>query len=208
MSQDLYADPQELASRYAAMNDVQLEELANVAYSLTESARAALAAEISRRKADIKLTTVAPEVPTDSRVVLIRQFLNVAPALLAKSVLDSAGIECFLADENTVRTDWFYSNAIGNVKLLVREEDAEAARELLDQAPLDEFELPEFGTFKQPRCPKCGSDDVSYKGLMRNLAYATIAIGLPFPVSHIAWYCNNCKNVWDGSADSSQDRLG
>jgi Putative prokaryotic signal transducing protein len=143
MNQDPYADPQELASRYAAMNDVQLEELANVAYSLTESARAALAAEISRRKADIKLTTMAPEVPVpaDSRLVRIRQFLNVGPALLAKSVLDSAGIECFLADENTVRIDWLYSNAIGGVKLLVREEDAEAARELLDQTSLDETPL-------------------------------------------------------------------
>ena len=209
MSHDPYADSQELARHYAAMNDLQLEELANVAYSLTESAKAALAEEITRRKADVKMTVTVPEIPRDSRVVRIRQFVNVAPALLAKSVLDSAGIECFLADENTVRIDWLYSNAIGGVKLLVREEDAEAASELLDQAPLNEFEIPESGMFKQPQCPKCGSNDVSYKGLMRNLAYGTIAaatfaVGIPFPVSHIAWYCKNCKNVWDGPDDSSQ----
>jgi hypothetical protein len=42
--------------------------------------------------------------------VRIRQFVNVAPALAAKSALDSAGIECFLADDNTVRIGWFNQN--------------------------------------------------------------------------------------------------
>jgi hypothetical protein len=53
-------------------------------------------------------------------------------AWLAKSVLDSAGIECFLFDENVVRIDWFLSNAIGGIKLRVREEDVAAAAALLD----------------------------------------------------------------------------
>ena len=44
--------------------------------------------------------------------------------VLAKSMLDSAGIESFLGDENLVRLDWFYSNLVGGIKLMVREEDA------------------------------------------------------------------------------------
>jgi len=80
-------------------------------------------------------------------------------------VLDSAEIDCFLADANTVRMDWFYSNAIGGVQLLVREDDADAAGQLLDQSPVNEFEAPELGQFKQPRCPNCDSPEVSYKCL-------------------------------------------
>jgi hypothetical protein len=64
---------------------------------------------------------------------VIRQYLNVPEALLAKSILDSAGIQCFLGDQNIIRLDWFLSNALGGVKLLVKDEDAVAADELLNQ---------------------------------------------------------------------------
>ena len=56
-------------------------------------------------------------------------------ALLAKSMLDSAGIESVLGDENLVRLDWFYSNLVGGIELMVREEDAETARKVLEQNP-------------------------------------------------------------------------
>jgi Putative prokaryotic signal transducing protein len=58
---------------------------------------------------------------------------GVPEAVLAKSMLDSAGIESFLGDENLVRLDWFYSNLVGGIKLMVREEDAETARALLEK---------------------------------------------------------------------------
>jgi Putative prokaryotic signal transducing protein len=135
--------------------------------------------------------------PPDVRLVVVRQFLDVPSALLAKSMLDSAEIDCFLADANIVRMDWFYSNAIGGVKLLVREDDAESATQLLDQAPVDEFDVPDVGHFEQPRCPKCSSAEVSYQGLQRNYAYGTVAIGLPFPVSHLAWHCAACNHAWE-----------
>ncbi len=64
---------------------------------------------------------------------MIARFGGVPEALLAKSMLDSAGIESFLGDENLVRLDWFYSNLVGGIKLMVREEDAETARTLLKE---------------------------------------------------------------------------
>ena len=36
--------------------------------------------------------------------------------------------------------DWLYSNLIGGIKLLVRDEDAETAKKLLEQSPLEEPE--------------------------------------------------------------------
>jgi hypothetical protein len=53
-------------------------------------------------------------------------------ALLAKSVLDSAGIECFLGDDNLIRMDWLWSNLLGGIKLRVRQEDALVAARLLE----------------------------------------------------------------------------
>ena len=61
-------------------------------------------------------------------LVTIRQFRDLPEALLAKGSLESAGIECFLADENLVRLDWFISNFIGGIKLKVRVPDAATRR--------------------------------------------------------------------------------
>ena len=54
---------------------------------------------------------------------------------MAKSILDSAGIESFLADENVISMNWLYSNALGGVKLQVRNADAAIASDLLNQKP-------------------------------------------------------------------------
>ncbi len=48
--------------------------------------------------------------------------------MLAKGKLDSEGLESFLADDNTVRMDWLWSNLLGGIKLLVDPEDAELRR--------------------------------------------------------------------------------
>ena len=74
----------------------------------------------------------APELMT------IRQFGDVAEALLAKGCLDSAGIECFLADLNVARVDWPVSRG---VRLQVNPDDAETAIAMLDQSPIADSEI-------------------------------------------------------------------
>jgi hypothetical protein len=126
---------QRLVQHYREMTDVELAELVDDAASLTDLARDALRAELLRRGLDIVVRESARS-SGDIRVrapVVIRQYLNVPEALLAKSILDSAGIPCFLGDQNIIRLDWFLSNALGGVKLLVKDEDAVAADELLNQ---------------------------------------------------------------------------
>ena len=46
-----------------------------------------------------------------------------------------------MGDENLVRIDWFYSNLIGGIKLMVREEDADTARKLLEQNIPEKFDM-------------------------------------------------------------------
>jgi len=61
--------------------------------------------------------------------------------MIAKSMLDSAGIECFLGDENLVRIDWFYSNLIGGIKLMVSRRGRGYGEELLEQNIPEKFDM-------------------------------------------------------------------
>jgi len=49
-------------------------------------------------------------------LVTIQSFRDPLEAMLAKAMLDSAGIECFLADDNTGRILGFASNVIGGIR--------------------------------------------------------------------------------------------
>lgn len=195
-----------LAEVYAGMADGELEELAEEASTLSDVARETLRAEIVRRKLDVSLRdSIEPEDHQTPRLVTIRQFRDVPEALMAKTILNSAGIECFLADQNIIWTDWFYSNAVGGVKLRVRAEDAAAALDLLDQSRVEEFEVEGVGEYKQPRCPDCQSLDVSFGELNKRAAYASLFVNLPMPLRHVGWRCHSCGHAWDATDDPQQE---
>lgn len=180
------------------MADDELEYLAGNAGGLTPLAREALRNEIERRKLSIPLQDATePEKATEwRRPVTVRAFRDLPEAQLAKTILDSANIACFLADENLVRMDWFYSNAIGGIKLWVNEEDLEAAKALLDAEIPAEFEVAGVGEFKQPRCPKCESLDISLEDLNKPASYAPFIIGIAVPIKRSRWKCGACGNEW------------
>ncbi len=69
-------------------------------------------------------------------LVTISVFVSLSEAQFAKGMLESAGIECFLMDENMVRLDWFLVNMLGGIKLMVAEHDAEAANALINRPTL------------------------------------------------------------------------
>ena len=71
----------------------------------------------------------------DDRPVVLRRYRDMPAAFVEKSVLEAAGVECFLQDDNVVRMDWLWSNALGGIKLIVREKDAEEAEKILNQGP-------------------------------------------------------------------------
>lgn len=138
MAIDPAKERQRLMDVYSRMTDGELEKLAEDAASLTGLASQVLNDEMVRRE----LSPLQPD-PSDPdglpdeaalrTMVTIRSFPDVMQAWLAKSGLESAGIECYLADDNMVRLDWGISIVLGGVKLRVKPEDAEAALEFLDQ---------------------------------------------------------------------------
>jgi hypothetical protein len=227
-------DPQQewnrLSEHYRNFSDEELLELAEESDSLTEIAAQILKAEITLRglkpassaeNVKSKEQATAAEVPLSSGdgdtfvvngMTGVRRFRDPSEALLAKSLLESAGIECHLGDENMVRMDWFISNLIGGVKLWVKAEDREAAMEILNQPIPEGFEVEDDEYFEQPRCPKCKSIDVTYEALNKPASYASALVGVPIPFPRDAFKCNSCGAEWqeipdqqDASADEATE---
>lgn len=126
--------PEDFAQRYAAMSESELMELARGYDSLVEPAQAALRAEFARRNLEPPVIEEPVEV-TSRNLVTVASYRDLPNADLARAALESAGIPAWIQDDNLVRMDWFYSNAIGGMRLQVDVADAEAAREILDQPP-------------------------------------------------------------------------
>ena len=134
MATDPERERRRLTDVYSRMADGEIQKIAEDEASLTGVARQVLHDEIIRRGLD--------HVPSDQGTsqdeaadvtVTIRSFPDIMQAWLAKSNLESGGIECFLVDDEMVRLHWGIANMLGGVKLQVKREDAEAALELLDQ---------------------------------------------------------------------------
>lgn len=189
------------------MTDGELQNLAQSAASLTEFAWEALEDELDRRRLEY------PEDPEPApgdeielrELVTIRQFRDLPEALLAKGSLESSGIECFLADENLVRLDWFISNFIGGIKLKVRPRDEENARNILDEPILEGLYVHGVGLYEQPRCPKCQSLDVNFQELDHPIAYMSAFLRVPMPVQRKAWRCHACGAEWEDDGKSGPE---
>jgi len=128
---------QRLARLYADMSDMELLRVAEDPAALTDAALDAVEDEAERRGLRLDLEKPAPSTPAPAfgELAVIRKFRDLPEAWLAKGALDAAGIESHLLDENLVRLDWFYSNAIGGVRLCVRVADAAQAFRVLNQPP-------------------------------------------------------------------------
>jgi Putative prokaryotic signal transducing protein len=138
-------DPDEerrrLAEVYSHQTDGELEQAASQGGDLTDIALHALREEMAKRGLTHDLLDGASDAEhsvTEFRdLVVIRSYWNLLDAELAKGALNSAGIECFLFDDNIVRMDWFNANAMGGVKLRVDPQNVEAANRILDEAEKD-----------------------------------------------------------------------
>jgi predicted RNA-binding Zn-ribbon protein involved in translation (DUF1610 family) len=86
-------------------------------------------------------------------IITLRSFDNYFLASITLTKLQDAGVECYLKDEHTVTIDPILSNAIGGIKLVVKEQDAEEAKKILQQ--FDEEYL------QSVKCPQCGAAQIT-----------------------------------------------
>lgn len=79
----------------------------------------------------------------DEKFKLLCRFQYSSEAVIYQGKLESYGIEVFMRDMNIVDTNPLYSNAFGGIKLFVRTEDFERAKEILKDVnlyPVDDDE--------------------------------------------------------------------
>lgn len=118
-------------------------------------------------------------------------------AIIIKGKLESEGIEVFMADNFTIDTDPLVSNAIGGVKLYVRNEDMDKANTVLSD--ISRYSVDDKG--QAIICHKCNSDKVEVgttvkegKSLFAFLFGFSISTGvLPLYTKYI-YRCSNCSN--------------
>jgi hypothetical protein len=141
-------------------------------------------------------------------IVTLWAYRDLPEALIAQGKLQAEGVESFLADENIVRMDWFWSNLIGGVKLQVAAKDAEAALAILGEEIPAGFTAEEVGEeYQQPACPKCGSLDVGFETINKEVALAALyVLSLPMPITKNSWKCESCGAQWHVTEDEADDK--
>lgn len=75
------------------------------------------------------------------KLITVASFPTPGLAMAAKHALETAGIRVALDNENIIAMDWLMSNAVGGMKLLVMDDDAERALAILDEKyPAEQLE--------------------------------------------------------------------
>ena len=186
------------ADLYRSMSELELQSLVADWHSLLPMARSALSAEFASRSLDFVVPSYTEDRSVEFReLVTIRRYRDLSEAIVARAVIESAGIFCFLKDENLVRLDWQVSNFIGGIRLQVALPDVEAAEAILSQPIPNEFAIPDQPGFSQPRCPRCTSTDIAWERQGRKAALASLYLfSLPLPRGSESWHCNSCDLRW------------
>jgi hypothetical protein len=133
-------------------------------------------------------------------------------AYLIKGRLESEGIDIILKDELTTQVYNFYSNAIGGVKLLVKEYDFEKAHAILVESKYIKIEelkpnkfLTDFDSFSSQllmdktnlQCPFCKSENVTIKKQAGYVVmFSFLLLGLPIPIFKKRYHCFDCDKDW------------
>ncbi len=142
----------------------------------------------------------------NEELVTLWRYRDLSEALIAMSKLESEGMECFLADDNIVRLNWYWSDLIGGVKLKVAAMDSESALALLAEEIPATFTAEEVGEeYRQPACPACGSLNVDFQTVDRGIALLALwVLALPIPIPRYSWKCEECGRRWRNTEDDIQ----
>ena len=124
---------------------------------------------------------------------LVGRYSTADEAHLARLRLGAQGIEGYLLDEYMIQMDWLYSNAMGGVRLVVHDDQADSALSILRQPPADEG-------MEFPPCPNCGATNTKIDVLPRKLAFGFMFF-LSAPIVCIGrqFHCPACKTGWSAS---------
>ena len=125
---------------------------------------------------------------------VIQTFDNYVSAHIAMGRLQEDGINCWLKDENTVTIDPMLTNAVGGIKLMVADMQAQRAAGILRMLDSKNKAL-------NP-CTKCGSQNVELVSSPRKASnWIGVIIGLLFTNYGMAvnkvLHCFDCGHEYD-----------
>jgi DNA-directed RNA polymerase subunit RPC12/RpoP len=136
--------------------------------------------------------------------ITIATFTYPHEAVIIKGRLEAEGINCFLQDELTVQVNNFYSNAVGGIKLKVKRDEVEKAKEILKETDYSASEEMKEAAGREeitePNgvcCPHCNSANCreDYKP---NWAFVLswLLLGVPLLFSSRKYVCFDCHKTF------------
>jgi hypothetical protein len=137
----------------------------------------------------------------DEKLAVVGQYDKAEMAHLDRIALEGAGIQAFLNEENTVSINWFYTIFAGGIKLLVRQNDLEQARQILQDVrnnpAVDENSQPIFEKDEEFLCPACGSTKIDFETYSHKWVLLSILfLKFPLPVKINRVVCRQCGHKW------------
>jgi hypothetical protein len=121
---------------------------------------------------------------------ILARFTTTGEAGSARSAVEAAGIDTALTDDEIVAITWTWSNAVGGIKLIVRDDDLQDAADVLDfpsaepetteesaadaVLPVDEEADQQTGAVL---CPECGSAAVTRIPRLRLFLFFAAVLG-------------------------------
>lgn len=137
-------------------------------------------------------------MPTD-KFVTIASYTGPWEAHLAHAKLESEGIFSIVLDDQIASINWFYSNAVGGVRLQVSAADAERSVRILRETSEEPTNLQDSASQEDrpPSCPSCGSSNLRRERFSLPAALLSfLLLGIPFLFNRKRLVCLNCGSTW------------
>lgn len=131
-------------------------------------------------------------------LVKFRYYQNSIKANRDKQILADHGLQSFIANEQTIQSDWLLSQALGGIQLQVFDNDLEKAEVILNDFLENEHaEVEVEHTISNPDydvvCPKCGSNHI-YKNNNPDKIFGFAMPILNFGSKEDTYNCYFCSN--------------
>ncbi len=138
---------------------------------------------------------IEPAPSSYERLVTVNAFIMPYEADIARSLLESEEIPAFLMDYHTIYIKWFYSIALGGIKLQVHKNDFALANEIIQSALLEGQH--QTSEYSEGVCPNCSSIKTAPVVLGRRWAVLTwLIVGIPLVWPWIRLRCSECGSTW------------
>lgn len=138
----------------------------------------------------------------------VGMYPNLVSAQVARSYLESSGIQATIPDEYMAGIDWMLNTAIQGIRLQVHDHDAAQARLLLGRmTPLpDDVDVGPPPSDEPPGaeemlCPSCMSSEIQPTARRRRMKGLTMLVPVliffwPLLASSPRWQCKRCGRRW------------